>query len=196
MASAHDCRQMVRDDDRRLILHQSVERLLRFGDELVCIGQFRGGAFSHPAATRDAAAPRTSSLVPLNKASDEDGLRAGRPSFQERVPHADHESKEPPIGEARHPVRVARSKIATNGPAYDLRCALVTAARGNQRMSDTPQNDKSKQQIRHLRELIAALDKRVPRIERVGEASIARDAAALKKKALERLAELQADVEE
>jgi hypothetical protein len=84
MASAHDCRQMVRDDDRRLILHQSVERLLRFGDELVYIGQFRGGAFSHPAATRDAAAPRTSSLVPLNKASDEDGLRAGRPSFQKR----------------------------------------------------------------------------------------------------------------
>jgi hypothetical protein len=80
MASAHDCRQMVRDDDRRLILHQSVERLLRFGDELVCIGQFRGGAFSHPAATRDAAAPRTSSLVPLNKASDEDGLRGSRGS--------------------------------------------------------------------------------------------------------------------
>jgi len=63
-------------------------------------------------------------------------------------------------------------------------------------MSDTPQNEKSKQQIRHLRELIAALDKRVPRIERVGEADIARDAAALKKKALERLAVLQADVEE
>jgi hypothetical protein len=63
-------------------------------------------------------------------------------------------------------------------------------------MSDTPQNDKSKQQIRHLRELIAALDKRVPRIERVGEADIARDAAALKKKALERLAVLEAEVEE
>ena len=57
-------------------------------------------------------------------------------------------------------------------------------------------DDKSKQ-LRHLRELIAALDKRVPRIERVGEASIARDAAALKKKALERLAELtEADVDE
>ena len=91
---------------------------------------------------------------------------------------------------------VARSKIATNGATYDLRCALLTAARGNQRMSDTPRTDKSKQQIRHLRELIAALDRRVPRIERVGEADIARDAAALKKKALERLAELQADVEE
>ena len=61
-------------------------------------------------------------------------------------------------------------------------------------MSDTPRNDKSKQ-IRHLRELITALDKRVPMIERAGEAQIARDAAALKKKALERLAELQADVE-
>jgi hypothetical protein len=62
-------------------------------------------------------------------------------------------------------------------------------------MSDTPRNDKSKQ-IRHLRELIAALDRRVPRIERVGEAEIARDAAELKKKALTRLAELQADIEQ
>jgi len=62
-------------------------------------------------------------------------------------------------------------------------------------MSDTSRNDKSKQ-IRHLRELIAALDKRVPRIERVGEAEIARDAAELKKKALTRLAELQADIEQ
>ena len=62
-------------------------------------------------------------------------------------------------------------------------------------MSDTPRNDKSKQ-IRHLRELITALDKRVPMIERAGEAQIARDAAALRKKALERLAELQADVEQ
>jgi len=63
-------------------------------------------------------------------------------------------------------------------------------------MSDTSQNDKRKQQIRHVRELIAALDRRLPRIERAGEADIARDAAALKKKALERLAELQADIEQ
>jgi hypothetical protein len=61
-------------------------------------------------------------------------------------------------------------------------------------MSDTPRNDTSKQ-IRHLRELIAALDRRLPRIERAGEAQIARDAAALKKKALDRLAELQGDVD-
>lgn len=45
--------------------------------------------------------------------------------------------------------------------------------------------------LARLRELIAALDRRVPRVERVGEASIARDAAALKKKALKRIAELE-----
>lgn len=63
-------------------------------------------------------------------------------------------------------------------------------------MSDTSPKDKTQQQIRHLRELIVALDKRQPRIERVGETEIARDAAALKQKALQRLAELQADVEQ
>jgi hypothetical protein len=42
---------------------------------------------------------------------------------------------------------------------------------------------------RELEELIAALDRRVPRIEQAGEALIARDAAALRAKAVERLAE-------
>jgi hypothetical protein len=42
----------------------------------------------------------------------------------------------------------------------------------------------------------SALDKRQPQIERVGEAEIARDAAALKKNALQRLAELQGDVQQ
>lgn len=46
--------------------------------------------------------------------------------------------------------------------------------------------------IRELQELIEALDSRVPRVERAGEASIARDAAALKQKALKRLAALTA----
>jgi hypothetical protein len=41
-----------------------------------------------------------------------------------------------------------------------------------------------------LEELIAALDRRVPRVEQAGEADIARDAAALRAKALARLAEL------
>jgi len=42
-----------------------------------------------------------------------------------------------------------------------------------------------------LRELIAALDRRVPRAERAGEAAIAGDAAALKVEALRRLGELE-----
>ena len=57
----------------------------------------------------------------------------------------------------------------------------------------TPPEGEVKRAIRHLRELIAALDRRVPHIERVGEEEIARDAATLKAKALERIAELEAD---
>ena len=43
---------------------------------------------------------------------------------------------------------------------------------------------------RELHELIAALDRRVPRVEQAGEASIAREALALREKAMKRLAEL------
>jgi hypothetical protein len=43
---------------------------------------------------------------------------------------------------------------------------------------------------RELEELIEALDRRVPRVEKAGEAAIARDAAALRAKAVDRLAEL------
>lgn len=43
---------------------------------------------------------------------------------------------------------------------------------------------------RELEELIEALDRRVPRVEQAGEADIARNAAALRAKAVERLAEL------
>ena len=46
------------------------------------------------------------------------------------------------------------------------------------------------QTIRELREFVAALDRRVPRVERVGEAEIARDAAALRTRALRRIEEL------
>ena len=74
------------------------------------------------------------------------------------------------------------------------RAVLPERTKGKSAMPDTLPNDKTKQQIRHLRELIAALDKRQPQIERVGETDIARDAAALRKKALQRLAELQGDV--
>lgn len=50
------------------------------------------------------------------------------------------------------------------------------------------------QLVRELRELIAALDRRVPRGERAGEASIARDAAALRARALKRISELEREV--
>jgi hypothetical protein len=43
---------------------------------------------------------------------------------------------------------------------------------------------------RALHELIAALDRRLPHVEQAGEAAIARDAAALRKKAVQRLREL------
>ena len=43
---------------------------------------------------------------------------------------------------------------------------------------------------RELQELIAALDRRMPRVEQAGEAAIARDAAALREKAVQRLREL------
>ena len=46
-----------------------------------------------------------------------------------------------------------------------------------------------------LRELIAALDRRVPRVEQAGEASIAHDASVLREKAVRRLAELTGRVE-
>jgi len=44
--------------------------------------------------------------------------------------------------------------------------------------------------VRELRELIAALDRRAPHLERAGEAAIARDAEALRSQAVKRLAEL------
>ena len=58
---------------------------------------------------------------------------------------------------------------------------------------------RSTQLLRDLRELIAALDRRVPQAHRAGEASIARDSAALRARALERIDELErtpTDVEE
>jgi hypothetical protein len=52
-----------------------------------------------------------------------------------------------------------------------------------------PKNDSDN--IRILQELIAALDRRLPQIQHAGEAAIARDAAALKASALERVAKIE-----
>ena len=47
-----------------------------------------------------------------------------------------------------------------------------------------------------LRELVDALDRRVAHVERLGEARIAREAASLRKEALNRIAELTATPED
>jgi hypothetical protein len=56
---------------------------------------------------------------------------------------------------------------------------------------NTSADDTRARALRHLRELIAALDRRVPHVERAGETQIARDAAALRKRAMKRIAELE-----
>ena len=45
--------------------------------------------------------------------------------------------------------------------------------------------------LRHLRELIAALDRRVSRLERDGERAIVQDAHMMRRAALSRIAELE-----
>lgn len=57
-------------------------------------------------------------------------------------------------------------------------------------MHDQPPTAVQNRIIELLRELTDALDRRVPRVERVGELDIAREAAALKKAALRRIDEL------
>ena len=56
------------------------------------------------------------------------------------------------------------------------------------------QSDRSRK-LRHLHELIAALDRRVPHVERIGEIEIAREGRALREKAFQRIAELEATLE-
>ena len=56
-----------------------------------------------------------------------------------------------------------------------------------------PCPDKKRVLVR-LHELVAALDRRVPQVEREGETRIARDAAALKRKAQKRIEELEAAI--
>jgi hypothetical protein len=49
--------------------------------------------------------------------------------------------------------------------------------------------------VRRLRELVEALDQRVPHVDRLGEAAIALDAASLRDQALRRIAQLEAESE-
>jgi transcriptional regulator of aromatic amino acid metabolism len=58
--------------------------------------------------------------------------------------------------------------------------------------AEIPPSVPSDRTLAHLRELIEALDRRVPQIESAGESEIAREAAAVRDKALERIRELEA----
>jgi oligoendopeptidase F len=58
-------------------------------------------------------------------------------------------------------------------------------------MAASDDDTEKKRAIRHLRQLIEALNRRVPHIERAGEAKIARDAAELMKQARKRLKALE-----
>ena len=67
---------------------------------------------------------------------------------------------------------------------------------GNQIMtSHNTENvaENTRRTLARLRELVAALDRRVPHIEREGEQRIAGDAAKLRKSAQERIAEIEAN---
>jgi hypothetical protein len=57
-------------------------------------------------------------------------------------------------------------------------------------MAEEALNKDSSHAIATLRALIAAIDRRVPQVQRAGEARIARDAAALRQEAMDRIEEL------
>jgi hypothetical protein len=60
-------------------------------------------------------------------------------------------------------------------------------------MQDTIAESSRARTVRELHELVAALERRVPQVERVGEVAIARAAAVLKSEALKRIEELERD---
>lgn len=66
----------------------------------------------------------------------------------------------------------------------------ASTAMGTMMPRTTAAESSRAQTLRELRELIAALDRRVPQVERVGEVAIARAAAVLKSEALKRIEEL------
>lgn len=79
-----------------------------------------------------------------------------------------------------------RQLLAMLGLWRYLECrAVVESDPGRLAMALT-----NRELVRELEELITALDRRVPRVEQAGEASIAHDAAALRAKAVARLQEL------
>jgi len=61
-------------------------------------------------------------------------------------------------------------------------------------IDDVTTEPKTVRIIRELRELIVALDRRVPQVERVGEVEIAQAATGLRIEALRRIEELEREI--
>jgi hypothetical protein len=74
---------------------------------------------------------------------------------------------------------------------HDMRRNMARVTDGDQSTSCVSMAMTPSSAVRELLELIAALDRRMPQVQRAGEASIARDAAALKARALKRIEELE-----
>jgi hypothetical protein len=74
---------------------------------------------------------------------------------------------------------------------HRLRGDLESLARADEPVSTTPMAVGRAGIVRQLLELVDALDRRLPQVQRVGEAAIADDAAALKARALKRIEELE-----
>jgi hypothetical protein len=74
---------------------------------------------------------------------------------------------------------------------HEVRRRLECLASADEQAWRTPMAVTRSRVVRELLELIAALDRRVPQVQRAGESAIARDAAALRTRALKRIDELE-----
>jgi hypothetical protein len=91
---------------------------------------------------------------------------------------------------ARHHDHRASSRRERVLAVQRVRRDLERIAEGGRIEGQPPMAVSACELTRDLEELIAALDRRVRRVEQAGEADIARDAAALRAKAVTRLTEL------
>lgn len=85
-------------------------------------------------------------------------------------------------------VRSLRCRVASRSNAVDPRwqpCGPMIATK-------SPTAGEKQEILRNLYELIEALDRRVPRLERVGEADIAREAAELRQRAVSLIFRIEA----
>jgi hypothetical protein len=82
-----------------------------------------------------------------------------------------------------------RQLLALHGMRRYLECV----SSGGAPVRETPMEMTSTRVVRQLRELITALDRRVPQVLRAGEASISRDAATLRTRALKHIEELECE---